>query len=500
MSIDDHDLRNLHRLKWRVLGLTSFVLVALEAYYYFVRGVPLLDDLIDWLLGMSIALVLIEIAFQAVAKLQRRLQHEIVERRQTEEELQQHMAQLEALRGVTLQIDAHLSLDDLLRDIVGRAVDLLGGTSGGIYLYRPERDALEWTTSVGPGMAPIGTLLRRGEGLSGRIWDRNEPLVVDDYRHWEGGAAVYDGCPWTAVAGVPVRWAGEFLGVLDVLTDAPRTFSSADVELLSLFATHAASAIHRARLFKAEQVAREEAEEHTAELGVREHYLSLLNDITRTALETPDLQTMLQTLADRMGELIDADGCHLILWDEARQVAIPGAVHGPVRDIHASMRVEPGEATMTAEVLRSGQPLAVEDVFDTPYPSPRLAAMSPARSQLALPLIAGDEKLGAAIIAFNEPHRFGPDEIARCEQAAGQIALAVAKIRLVHELREALAQVKTLRGLLPICANCKKVRDDQGYWHSVEVYVRDHSEAEFSHAICPECMKKLYPWFKGGKE
>jgi hypothetical protein len=52
---------------------------------------------------------------------------------------------------------------------------------------------------------------------------------------------------------------------------------------------------------------------------------------------------------------------------------------------------------------------------------------------------------------------------------------------------------KTLRGLLPICAHCKHVRDDDGYWHQVEVYVRDRTEAEFSHGICPKCMKELYP-------
>lgn len=44
-----------------------------------------------------------------------------------------------------------------------------------------------------------------------------------------------------------------------------------------------------------------------------------------------------------------------------------------------------------------------------------------------------------------------------------------------------------------ICASCKKIRDDKGYWEQVEVYIRDHSEAEFSHGLCPECMKKLYP-------
>jgi DNA-binding response OmpR family regulator len=63
----------------------------------------------------------------------------------------------------------------------------------------------------------------------------------------------------------------------------------------------------------------------------------------------------------------------------------------------------------------------------------------------------------------------------------------------VEELRQALDQIKTLRGILPICANCKKVRDDQGYWDQVESYISRHSEASFSHGICPDCIKKIYP-------
>jgi len=69
--------------------------------------------------------------------------------------------------------------------------------------------------------------------------------------------------------------------------------------------------------------------------------------------------------------------------------------------------------------------------------------------------------------------------------------------RLVRDLREALAEVKTLSGLLPICASCKKIRDDKGYWRQIEIYIRDHSEAEFSHSICPECVKKMYPNLQG---
>jgi hypothetical protein len=74
-----------------------------------------------------------------------------------------------------------------------------------------------------------------------------------------------------------------------------------------------------------------------------------------------------------------------------------------------------------------------------------------------------------------------------------------AKGKLIMELQDALTKVKKLSGLLPICASCKKIRDDKGYWNQIETYIGEHSEAEFSHGICPECMKKLYPEVYGKK-
>jgi len=65
--------------------------------------------------------------------------------------------------------------------------------------------------------------------------------------------------------------------------------------------------------------------------------------------------------------------------------------------------------------------------------------------------------------------------------------------QLIGQLQEALANIKTLRGLIPICAACKKIRDDTGYWNQLEGYLHTHTEAEFSHGICPECVRRLYP-------
>jgi hypothetical protein len=67
------------------------------------------------------------------------------------------------------------------------------------------------------------------------------------------------------------------------------------------------------------------------------------------------------------------------------------------------------------------------------------------------------------------------------------------KSNLIIELQEALSEVKKLSGFLPICSSCKKIRDDKGYWSEVEQYVSAHSDAEFSHSICPDCMRSLYP-------
>ena len=66
------------------------------------------------------------------------------------------------------------------------------------------------------------------------------------------------------------------------------------------------------------------------------------------------------------------------------------------------------------------------------------------------------------------------------------------KEKLIVELQNALAEIKTLRGILPICSYCKKIRDDEGYWNQVDAYIKKHTKAEFTHGICPECAKKHF--------
>src|SRR5260221_11110218 len=94
---------------------------------------------------------------------------------------------------------------------------------------------------------------------------------------------------------------------------------------------------------------------------------------------------------------------------------------------------------------------------------------------------------------------FDPGEL----RARVSVGVRVAQLQLklaerVYEVEDALAKVKTLSGMLPICASCKKIRDDQGYWTQIESYIRHHSEAEFSHGFCPECAKSWLESAGGG--
>jgi hypothetical protein len=118
-------------------------------------------------------------------------------------------------------------------------------------------------------------------------------------------------------------------------------------------------------------------------------------------------------------------------------------------------------------------------------------------SLFALPLLAGYlswQSRGKGISIENRPVLA---ILARVAEVEAELTQAQREIRAREEaerqLRQALSEVKTLRGLLPICSHCKRIRDDKGYWNSIEQYLSKHSEALLSHGICPDCLKKLYP-------
>jgi signal transduction histidine kinase/CheY-like chemotaxis protein len=166
----------------------------------------------------------------------------------------------------------------------------------------------------------------------------------------------------------------------------------------------------------------------------KERFLAVLNDITYAALEIQNLDELLQLLADRLAEIINAKGCFLTLWDEATRTTIPGAAYGPLRDNYKNIQTEPGQPTITLRALDENRTLVIEDAWDSEY-TEAVSRQFPTRGMLAIPIQTGDRRLGAALIGYENPHKFQPFEIERCEQAVRQITLAIANLQTTEALR-----------------------------------------------------------------
>lgn len=110
-----------------------------------------------------------------------------------------------------------------------------------------------------------------------------------------------------------------------------------------------------------------------------------------------------------------------------------------------------------------------------------------------IPIKARGDRIGLIQLNDMRTGMFDEQLIQYFEMIGDQIGLAVHNSWMYTKLHKAFEEIKVLRGIIPICSNCKKIRDDNGYWQQVEVYIRDHTEANFSHSICPDCLKNLYP-------
>ncbi|OHD22563.1 MAG: hypothetical protein A2Y38_11285 [Spirochaetes bacterium GWB1_59_5] len=162
-------------------------------------------------------------------------------------------------------------------------------------------------------------------------------------------------------------------------------------------------------------------------------HIRLLNALMEAALDTRDLEEMVQTLADRMANIIEADGCYITFWDAERGITIPAAAYGPYRSTYRGYVPLAHEQTFTAAIAAAGHSLIVEDAHRSNFVSKRIAANFPARSLMGIPMKSDGRMLGSIIIGYNSLHVFTESEIAHSEQAARHVSFAVAKMLLLED-------------------------------------------------------------------
>jgi PAS domain S-box-containing protein len=345
---------------------------------------------------------------------------DISERVRAEHTLRQRTAQLEALRQVGLELTTQLDPNALLRSIVSRAVELLGGSGGGIDLYRPDRDLLEWAASAAVNLTLSGTAPHRGEGLVGRVWETGEPLIVDDYQHWEGRAAIFEDYSFTAIVGVPVRWGDDFLGVLVVVSNTPRAFAPTDAELLSLFATQAAITIQNARLFEMER-------KRTAQLAA----------VAQVAEQITAILSLDDLLRETVELIVEAFGHYhvaiMLLDAEANELVFEVSAGAHADQTLAGFRQKVKEG-MIGWAAHLGQTLLANDV--TQEPRYITAYLTETRSELDVPLKHHDRVIGVLDLQSKELNAFSQHDVLAMEALAGHIAAAVENARLYEQARQ----------------------------------------------------------------
>jgi len=188
---------------------------------------------------------------------------------------------------------------------------------------------------------------------------------------------------------------------------------------------------------------------HNKEVGKtspseRERFLELLNSLTRTILLSKDWNATLHVLAYDIRELIGADDCYILGWDEERQWVIPIATTAKLDFSFSESAFGEDELGITKSVLREGRVLAIENTRNSSYIDIKSAAIYPSLSGIAIPLIASDHGLGALVVGYNTLRRFTPAEIERAELAGDQIALALWSFQQSLEIQQRLKESNAL--------------------------------------------------------
>lgn len=362
---------------------------------------------------------------------------DITERKLMEEAEREQRVLAEALRDTAAALSGTLEFDEVLDRILVNmghvvphdAANIMLAEKGLARIERTKGYIYDWEEEVRQAsrflVEDIPTLKHMQES--------GKPLAIPDTHESE----LWVNLPHTewmrSYAGAPIRLKGKTIGFLNLNSSTPGFFTPKMAEWLQAFADQAGVAIENARMF--------------GEIHENARQTALINAITQTTILAPDLEGMIQILADRLGELISADGAYITLWDEDKGRVLPGAAYGPLRDRYSEIEVEADEKTVSSLVLAEGKPLVLKDVELASLQTSKSSENCLAKSILGLPLIADGKKLGAVLITFDQPHHFSEAEISLSEQAARIIALAIYKAKLFEsekERTEELARANTI--------------------------------------------------------
>lgn len=323
---------------------------------------------------------------------------------------QRRVALLTAVRETGLDISTQLELPEVLRVIMERVLRLMNVSMGSLYLLRSDQTLEVVVNQNIPGVA-VGMRLRLGEGLSGRVAQTKEPMVVADYSQWPGRAAVFDRATVRAVLAVPILWQDEVLGVINLLDERPGHFNQTDAEPVRLLAAQAAIAIRNAQLF--DSTRRQLAE------------LTVLHSAALAIVEAENEDGLIERLTRFIGESFLVEDFGVLLVDSGAGVL---RLHPSYRGRRENPPVEafPLGQHVVGAVAARGQAWRVADVTHEPNYYP---ANPTTRSEICVPLKVGERVLGVINAESPVVGAFSEADERLLVTLAGQAAIALERLR-----------------------------------------------------------------------
>jgi signal transduction histidine kinase len=349
---------------------------------------------------------------------------------------------LAALHETTLGIVRNLDLEALLETLIERAQGLAGGNSAFIYLPRPDGEAIErrYYTSTFPGLQ--SSVLRRGEGLAGRIWQTARPMMVEDYRSWEGQAPSFAGHPLGPVLGVPLTSGSEVTGIIGVTRppDSP-PFQQEDLDQMIRFAQLASIALDNARLHTSLQQAYQTLERRVRE---RTRELEILNSIAAAVNRSLNLRDVFQYAIDTTGDALDLEVGAAFQLDEE---TAPGS--DPLLTLLAHRGLSAGflpvvrqlslKGSMIEDALPAGGPLAWTPSEYRLEPVRRALVQEGIAFGVSVPFVAQGRLLGAMVLGSHEERTMTAEELSLLASIGQEVSMAVKNARLYDRAQQAAA-------------------------------------------------------------
>jgi PAS domain S-box-containing protein len=354
---------------------------------------------------------------------------ESIESRFAQKEIVARTRHLEALRSVELEITSTLELEDLLQSIAEKAAEIVNAKSSGFCVYDPEKNHLDYLAYTGFERLPENRIIQVGEGLSGKVWEQQSTIIVDNYSEWPDRLANWEAIGNYFLAGIPVCFGQEALGVLEIAMPVGESISPAGISLLETFAVQAAIAIKNARLYNSERIKRQEAE------TLQEVGLMVSSHLERSELLDSILIALQKVVPYHSASIQLVHGEYVVI--EAFQG------EGDVERV-VGKNFPIAQNALAFPVLREGKNVILDDVSDNPdwIAGDETKGI---HSWIAVPLQLKGEPIGLLTLDHRNKAQYQEKDAVLALNFATQAAIALENSRLFEEAKNRLFKIESLR-------------------------------------------------------